>query len=53
MGILLRELSESYSMNTNMTVFIWFLRNICVLVLRTKVAPALKGSNHSTTRVAP
>ena len=39
MGTHLRVLSESYPMNTNMTVFkcVFFL-NLCVLVLWTKVA---------------
>ena len=40
MGTHLSVLSESYPMNTNMTgVF----KNLCVLVLRMKVASALKG----------
>ena len=35
-------LSESYSMNTNMTGFGWF-SSLCVLVLWMKVASALEG----------
>ena len=43
MGTHLRVLSDTYLMNTNMTEFRWFLKNICVLVLWTKVASALEG----------
>ena len=39
----LRVLSESYPMNTNMARFIWFSKNLCILVLWTKVALALEG----------
>ena len=38
----LRVLSESYPMNTNMIRFRWFSNNLCILVLWTKVAPALE-----------
>ena len=38
MGTHLRVLSESYLMITNMTGFVWFSENLCVLVLWTKVA---------------
>ena len=38
-----RVLSGSYPMNTNMTRFRWFLENLCVLVLWTKVVSALEG----------
>ena len=30
-------------MSTNMTGFGWFSKNLCVLVLWTKIAPALEG----------
>ena len=43
MGTHLRVLAESYPMNTNMTGFRWFSKNICILVLWTKVASALEG----------
>ena len=43
MGTHLRVLSESYPMYTNMTGFRWFSKNLCILVLWTKVAWALKG----------
>ena len=39
MGTHLRELSESYAMNTNMTGFEWFPK---VLVLSTKVVSAFE-----------
>ena len=42
MGTHLRQLSESYPMNTNMTGFRWFSKNICVLVFWSKVALALE-----------
>ena len=35
-------LGESFQMNTNMTGFSFF-KNLCVMVLWTKVAPALEG----------
>ena len=47
MGTHMRVLSESYPMSTNMTGFRWFsevFRNLCILVLWTKVASALEGS---------
>ena len=43
MGTHLRVLSESYLMNTNMTGFWWFSKNLGILVLWTKVALALEG----------
>ena len=50
MGTHLRVLSESYPMNTNMTVFrcflfLFFFKNLCFLaiVLCTKIASALEG----------
>ena len=43
MGTHLRVLSENFPMNTNMTGFRWFPKNLCVLVLWTKVASALEG----------
>ena len=39
----LRELSESYPMNTNMTVFRCFFKNLCNFVFSAKVALALEG----------
>ena len=39
----LREPSESYPMNTNTTGFRWFSKNLCILVLWTKVASVLEG----------
>ena len=43
MGTHLRVLSESYPMNTNMTGFGWFSKNLCILVRWMKVASALVG----------
>ena len=46
MGTHLRVLSESFQMNTNMTVFRWFskeIKNIFVLALGMKEASALEG----------
>ena len=43
MGTYLRVLSESYSMNANMTGFRWFSKNLGILVLRMKVASVLEG----------
>ena len=43
MGTHLRALIESFPMNTNMTVFRWFSKNLNVLVLWTKVASAMEG----------
>ena len=42
MGTHLRVLSKSYPMNTNITGFRCFFKKICVLILWTKVASALK-----------
>ena len=42
MGTYQRVLNECYLMNTNMTVMSVF-KNLCVLVLLTKVASALEG----------
>ena len=39
MGTHLRELSESFPMNTNKMVF----KNLCIIVLWMKVASALEG----------
>ena len=47
MGTHLRVLSESHTMNTNMTGFRWFSKNSCVLVLWTNVASALEGLTHT------
>ena len=43
MGTNLRELSESFPMNTYMTGYRYFFQKLCVLVLWTKVASALEG----------
>ena len=43
MSTLLRVLSESYPMNTNITGFGWCFKNIGIRVLWTKVASALEG----------
>ena len=43
MGNHLRELNETFLMNTNMTGFRWFFENLCVFVFWTKVASALEG----------
>ena len=43
MGTYLRVLSESYPMNTNMTGFYMFFKDLCIFVLWTKVASALEG----------
>ena len=42
-GTHLKVLDESYPMNTNMTGFRWFSKNICVFVLLAKVVSALEG----------
>ena len=42
MGTHLRVLAESYPMKTNMIGFIQLFKNLCALVLRTKVASALE-----------
>ena len=42
MGTHMRVLNESFSMNTKITGFRWFLF-FCILVLWTKVASALEG----------
>ena len=42
-GTYLGVLSESYSMNTSMTGFIWFTITLCILMFWTKVASALEG----------
>ena len=44
----LRVLSESFPMNTNMTGFGRFSKNLCVLALGTKVASALEGISNYT-----
>ena len=46
MGTYLRVLNESFPMNTNMTGFRWFSKNLCIFVLWTKVAIALEGLNN-------
>ena len=38
----LRVLSESYPMNSNMTGFRWFSKDLCILVFWAKVASALE-----------
>ena len=43
MGTHLRVLRESYSISNNMTGCKCLLKNLCVLVLLTKVAYALEG----------
>ena len=43
MGIHLRELSDSYPMNTNMTGFRWFSKTFASLNFGKKVASALEG----------
>ena len=43
MGTHLRVLSKSILMNTNMTGFRWFTKNVWVLVLWMRVALALEG----------
>ena len=43
MGTHLRVLSESFLMNTDMTGFRWFSKNLCILVLWMNVASALEG----------
>ena len=42
MGTHLGVLNESYPMNTNMTGFRWFFKDLCVLVIWTKVTSALE-----------
>ena len=42
-GTHLRELSENYLMNTNMTGFGCFSESLCILVLRVKIALVLDG----------
>ena len=39
------ELSESFPMNTNMTGFRWLSKDLCIIVIWTKVALALEGLN--------
>ena len=51
MGTHLIVLSESYLMNTNMTGFIWFSKEMCILVIWTKVASALEGLRKTTNMV--
>ena len=48
MGIHLRELSESFPMNTNMTGFRRFSKVFALLVIWTKVASALEGLMYKT-----
>ena len=43
MGTQMRELNESFHMNTNMTGFRWFPKIFSVLGLWIKVASALEG----------
>ena len=43
MGTYIRELSESYPMNINMTGFRVFFKNLCVFVIWMKVLSASKG----------
>ena len=43
MGTHLRVLSESFPMNTNMTGFRWFSKNLCTCVLWTKEASTWEG----------
>ena len=43
MGTHLKVLGESYAINTNMTGFRWFSKNLWVLLLWTKIASALEG----------
>ena len=43
MGTHLRVVSKSYPINTNMTVFKWFSKNLCILVFWMKVALPLDG----------
>ena len=45
MGTLLRVLSESFPMNTIMTGFRCFPKNLCIFELETIVATALEGLN--------
>ena len=45
----MREFSESYPLNNNMTGFKMVFRNLCVLVLRTKIASALEGLSFEVT----
>ena len=53
MGTHLKVLSESYPMNTNMTVFGWFFKDFYVLVLWTKVtASAVEGLNMHNLQMA-
>ena len=43
MGTRLGGFSKSFPMNTNMTGFRWFSKNLCILVLWMKVASALES----------
>ena len=45
MGTHLRALSKIYPMDTNMTAFGWFFKDLCVIVPWGKVASALEGLN--------
>ena len=44
-GTHLRVLNEGFPMNTNMTGFRFFFKNLCILVLWMKVTSALEGLN--------
>ena len=52
MGTLLRELGESYPMDTNKTGFRSFSKNLCILVLRMIVASALEGLKRLLIRLS-
>ena len=45
MGTPLKVLDKSYPMNTNMIGIEWYSKNLCILLLWTKVASALGGLN--------
>ena len=51
MGTHLRALSKIYPMDTNMTAFGWFFKNLCVIIIVPweKVASALEGLNQGIT----
>ena len=52
MGTHMRVLGEGYLMNTNMTEFRWFFKNLCIIALWTKVDLALEGLKQKKTITA-
>ena len=53
MGTHLRVLSKRYPMNTNMTGIRWFFKNLCDLVLCTKVAFQIQETDTQKSSIFP